>query len=651
MRRISAGILIALLFAGPAFAKGSAWTDNIRQGRTCLQEGHYEEAAQLLKAALDDTRKFKDNDPRMGVTLHSMGDLYLRQGEYNLAKEYFERALSLEQKLQGAESLDVADDLYGLALCNQQLGDHLAAEIFLKRVDEIWRRKLGPNHPRLLSILPAEAAYASMKNNLAVAEACYRQIVAIKEKELGTNNPKIGSDLNLLATTLGNEGKMGEAKETATRAVSLLDSSNEPEIAKESAKDNLSVIESNQKIAMAEEKKMPVVPNVVSPPEQARNKETQAPAEQSNVATSGPWDNPEIKKKLDTVSIHHQGPSKLAKVRYLAEGRLITPSEYKAMLLASQAYEMMRQEKYHLAVDLLNKALDEFPNLSSAHTNLGLAFCRLGQNDLAVEHLQTAIAINPKRSAPWLNLASSFQNEGRLKDSVETYKEYLKRFPNDSLANKVRDLVTHLAQEVDEQSAVEKQLLAEGKNVNDYFAYTTQGGVHKWSEAKMPLKVCLESGNNVSGFRSEYNGLLQNAFRQWAAASRGHLRFEFVNHADDADIVCAWTNDATKVSSVTEGGETQLSSKGKEIERAKITILTLDPTPDSPLSQNQLKAVCLHEAGHAVGLIGHSPKPGDVMFCTMPPAETKVGISERDISTLGHLYEADLAAIPVSFNQ
>lgn len=46
--------------------------------------------------------------------------------------------------------------------------------------------------------------------------------------------------------------------------------------------------------------------------------------------------------------------------------------------------------------------------------------------------------------------------------------------------------------------------------------------------------------------------------------------------------------------------------------------------------------VLLHEMGHALGLGGHSPRPGDIMYPSISQAGR--GLSERDRATLAALY-------------
>ena len=58
------------------------------------------------------------------------------------------------------------------------------------------------------------------------------------------------------------------------------------------------------------------------------------------------------------------------------------------------------------------------------------------------------------------------------------------------------------------------------------------------------------------------------------------------------------------------------------------------------LSQEEMRTVCVHEFGHAIGLWGHSPHPGDICF----PTATAQQPSERDIATLRRLYNTPLNA-------
>ena len=819
-RRIASLLALSLMLSStisPAFcAKSTPWDIHMTAGKQQMASGDYAQASQELEDALKDTARFQDNDPRLGDTYYNLGELRLRQQQWPEAKQYFERALAMQQQSLPPESLAIGDTLYGLATACEQVGNHQMAVILLKRVKDIWTRQYGPNDARLTSILPSMATYATLASDYKTAQDCYRQLVAIQEKTLGANNPRLASSMNLLAGALANTGNFAEAEPMADRAVQILLDSNDSTLGFDSAAANLYCIQQRlgktatlierpgngtyveptpvQQQAPVEAKAPPVTKQVQAevavqpsvPKPQVKPIESRVAVQPSppkskvkpvepkvathaveptvakpdknlpvtiavkapKVLTPGEHDdtivtrspsvsqvklpnlNPETiletkpatpvetitatptkpvdamapppptkpieaaatpTKPIETASTpskqievplqiatpkehktqlvmrvpsatmvttsdefhpwelanetHQQTPGRstestsFGKIRYLANGRLISQEEYKAMLLANEAYELIRTEKYKMAVEVLQRALTMYPDLASGHTNLGLALSQLGEKKQAVEHLRQAIAIDPTRSSPWLNLASAFQMEGDLKASVATYSEFVKRFPKDPVTPKASDILAHLSRELKLQTEVQQALLASGGGKSDYFAYASHTGAVRWPADKTTIKVFVSSGN-VPGFKPEYTGFFADSFKQWAVACNNKVTFDFVKSPGASDIECMWTDDISKVSSPAEGGETKVITGGSQINHATITVLTNGPSSDTPLSPSQIRSVCLHEIGHALGIVGHSPLPDDVMYCSIPSANTKTGITARDTATIQKLYAA-----------
>ena len=666
-------ISLCLLLTAGVLAKDSkkaAWENTLGQAGQAMVSGNYAESHALLDQALEISRKFPTGDPRLGGLWHQLGELYMREANYDLAKEYFERALVSEQKSLGPDHSAVADSLAGLAACCEKRGDHVRAELFLARAMEIWRKQSGPEHPRLIGALPAMATYATLDNDLPRAQKLYEQLIAAESRTQPSGNTHLGTSLNLMAGLLASRGQYQEAEPMAQKAVDILGKADGQSIACDSARENLIYIEKQlgkplpdfagtgeAKTTSSSEKPAPtdardqrlktsLLPPADTSPHQplivhTDTKAVLRPPDTVPVtaiaADFHPWEVNAEKTPAGTGSGAH--PAGWGRIKYLSGGKLITPEEYKAMLLTNQAYEMIKTEKYRMAVEILNKALAQCPHLASAHTNLGLALVRLGENEPAVEHLKQAIALDPARPAPWINLASAFQLSGHLTAALATTQEFLRRFPTSAMASKVKDLSQHLALEVNNQARVQKTTAsAQASKDNDYFPYATEEGRRRWSPQHNVLKVYVGNGADVKGFKKEYPGLLKDAFKQWSDASKGTVAFEFVNKPDKADIECAWGADPTQTAAPAEGGEARLVFANGLIEHARITVLTCDPSPDSPLSANQVKAACLHEIGHALGLSGHSPNARDIMYCSMPLADVKISVSDRDAQTLKRLY-------------
>ncbi len=175
---------------------------------------------------------------------------------------------------------------------------------------------------------------------------------------------------------------------------------------------------------------------------------------------------------------------------------------------------------------------------------------------------------------------------------------------------------------------------------DDYLAEASVNGVARWPAERVPIKVFIEEGKPDIGYTAELKETLQKAFENWSAVSAGHLKFEVLPTRDNAQIICDWTNDPKKMMTPKEGGYTIVTPDTKGILHADIVILTLPPTGAAKMPPNFAKRVALHEVGHAIGLLGHSSSPNDVMFDTVPPNDQPTALSDRDKNTVVSLYSA-----------
>ncbi len=684
-RRIAVALSLMLLSSNALLAKDAEWESHFKAGEKAEIEGNYAEAQNELAEALRLTAKFQMTDPRLAKTYYEVGELRLKQEDWPGAQQYFERALKVQEKLGDPLSVDVGNSVAGLATAHEQQGNHQMAVLLLKRVRNIWIKQYGANDSRLASILPAMATYAMLDSDYATAQECYKQLISVEEHTSGSNSSNYGSALNSMASCLAYVGKFAEAEPYARRAVDVLSAAGDMPNALDAANANLQYICQKlgkpapvisekpapvQIVAQAPVVTTPVVsaPVVTAPvakahvaaaPVAAAPVIPPAPAPttstlkvtghlltaKSETPAPTPVKTPEVSKPVEApkapaipVAKEPTPPSTATstaapgKVQYLAGGKLITPEQFKAMTLANNAFELMREEKFLMAVQILKNALAIFPDLASAHSNIGMAYSQLGQFNDAETHLKKAISIDASRPSAWLNLASTFLVEGNLKEAVATYGEFVQRFPNQKLVAKVQGIKSQLDKELKEQAAAE----AAGQSSVDYFTYASHDGASRWPSDKSTIKVYIASGTGTPGFKPEYAGFLADSFKQWETACPS-VRFQMVKSGSGADIECAWTDDVTKIPSTLEGGDTNIQG-GKKISHATITILTKGASADSPLSPNQVRAVCLHQIGHALGLAGHSPKPQDVMYCSLPPASVKTPLSSRDTATIQKLY-------------
>jgi predicted Zn-dependent protease len=171
----------------------------------------------------------------------------------------------------------------------------------------------------------------------------------------------------------------------------------------------------------------------------------------------------------------------------------------------------------------------------------------------------------------------------------------------------------------------------------------TGQGVYTWNADKMPIKVWISEGKNVPGYRPVFGQYIRTSFDWWCNASGNKLSWVEVNDPNKADITVQWTDQVTERPEGTEAGKTscltRLNTQTGQgvIYGARMQMLTR--LPGREFGDAEVSKTCLHEAGHAFGLQGHSHDRNDIMYYAVGPAQ-EFALSERDKTTMARLYQS-----------
>ena len=188
---------------------------------------------------------------------------------------------------------------------------------------------------------------------------------------------------------------------------------------------------------------------------------------------------------------------------------------------------------------------------------------------------------------------------------------------------------------------------ASGSVYTDYFDHITlfsDGRITRFTQ--MPIRVYISPVLRESPYLPE----IRHAMQAWHTASDGDIRFEETETPQNANIRVSWGHNAlyngfqdmrlgsaqlTRLRDTKQTVEQRLSDTAASPPFAVEIILMLEGDGTiGELSQEEMRTVCLHEFGHAIGLWGHSPHPGDISY----PTATAQHPSARDITTLRRLY-------------
>lgn len=295
--------------------------------------------------------------------------------------------------------------------------------------------------------------------------------------------------------------------------------------------------------------------------------------------------------------------------------------------LVDQSELRIRERKFGEAERSLRKAIRLNPDLAEAHHNLGLVFARLGKSDEAYRQFESAVRLNPQLSQSWLMLASVQQASGNLASAISSYDQFLMKFPKDKLFDRIKNLRDGLQQEQDKLSS---QAILPDQS--------------QWTRTRMPLSVFIGSipkESSIDTVSKVFELVVMKAFKQWQSASKGIVEFSFVTEPNNADIECRFVQEPIEFVNSAEAGQCEFYLNDRN-ERRCLIKFQISPFSDGSLrldlDGSKFQRTALHEIGHALGLVGHTANPKDIMFYSTQGAGT-IKLSDADIERLRRLYK------------
>lgn len=197
---------------------------------------------------------------------------------------------------------------------------------------------------------------------------------------------------------------------------------------------------------------------------------------------------------------------------------------------------------------------------------------------------------------------------------------------------------------------------AYGENYIEHVSYDNK--ILRWDINTFPLKVYIENTNRKN-LPNYYMSEIRRCFSNWQHAS-GFITFTYVQNPKNADIILKF-NGADNSNCNKNGCKyvvayTNPIVKGSRLKQMIITVYERDPY-GKLLSTKELHNTVLHEIGHALGIMGHSNNPADLMYMSTnqdrieaPGSKNFAFFTPNDISTLKLLYKLlpDITNVPIS---
>lgn len=164
------------------------------------------------------------------------------------------------------------------------------------------------------------------------------------------------------------------------------------------------------------------------------------------------------------------------------------------------------------------------------------------------------------------------------------------------------------------------------------YAIDSNGSLVNWKKDRIIVYVAP----------SEYNYTIYQVLSYYNSTFEGYLRFFVTKKPEVADIKIEVV-DSFDSNNSNEGlymaGLTNNTMAGinKGLSSSHVQLLSTHPRTQKKLTKKDIFKVTLHEIGHAIGIIGHSPSKNDIMYATASTDR----FSTRDVNTIKMMYSGD----------
>lgn len=315
-------------------------------------------------------------------------------------------------------------------------------------------------------------------------------------------------------------------------------------------------------------------------------------------------------------------------------------AESKVYELLTQARDLIVQDKYKDAKPLLLKAaqMDPTSNSASVHADLASVYREGGEPEKAIAEAKKALKFDRNADVSYV-MGLSYSDMGRFNDAIAWLSRYVQVVKDPVWKQRAQDMISELQ---DDKERAQSGKPNEGNYLNQMLA---DKDAYQWKEDALPIKVYLESGTGIKGFRPSFKRIVVESLEEWCKASGKKLSYQLTDDKEKSQIVVAWTDQVIQSSDSSSGKErmdaglTTPNVVDGKILSAYVLIQTYKSQKGQNRGDNELKATCLHELGHAMGLGGHSKYVKDIMYYKSTPRQL-LCLSDRDKATVAQLYNS-----------
>ncbi|XP_046847292.1 uncharacterized protein LOC124440912 [Xenia sp. Carnegie-2017] len=205
-------------------------------GGLLWKNGEYEKAKDFLERAMRiQTKTFGPDHVNIATTYNNLGLVYDHIGEHEKAKDFYERAMKIETKTFGPDHVGTAKAYHNLGLLYYNKGEYRKAKDFYERAIEMITKAFGPDHfdiamtyNNLGAVYSKMGEYEKAKDfhydNMGEYEKAkdfYERAMEIQTKTFGPDHVNIATTYVNLGSVYENMGEYEKAKDFYELAIEI----------------------------------------------------------------------------------------------------------------------------------------------------------------------------------------------------------------------------------------------------------------------------------------------------------------------------------------------------------------------------------------------------------------------------------------------
>ncbi|CAF3820338.1 unnamed protein product [Rotaria sordida] len=200
-------------------------TDYAREnllGLIKYNQGEYNMAVEFYEKALDIYEKtLPPNHPDLAASYNNIGLVYDKMGEYSKTLSSYERSLEIRKIALPPNHSDLAASYLNIGSVHYSMGEYSKALSSYERSLEIQKLALPPNHPDLASSYSGIGLVYDNMREYSKALSSYERSLEIRNIALPSNHPDLAASYNNIGLVYDKMGEYSKALSSYERSLQI----------------------------------------------------------------------------------------------------------------------------------------------------------------------------------------------------------------------------------------------------------------------------------------------------------------------------------------------------------------------------------------------------------------------------------------------